>query len=84
MGRKEGRKEQEGAEERVRQSHHSVGLGPPNLGKARQGKARADICTPLPLPLIFREKKKWERKTDRRREDNERPAAPADRPPKLD
>ena len=48
----------------------------------RQGKGRYLHTTPT--PTHFSGKKKWERKTDRRREDNERPAAPADRPPKLD
>ena len=48
-------------------------IPPLRLSPSKSAQPRADICTPLPLPLIFREKKKWGRKTEREKTMRARP-----------
>ena len=52
-----GQEKKEGGKDRVRQSRHSDSLSPSSFGPSPANRGgRADICTPLPLPLIFRGK----------------------------
>ena len=56
-----GQEKKEGGKDRVRQSRHSDSLSPSSFGPSPANRGgRADICTPLPLPLIFREKRSGE------------------------